>query len=304
MALAPKISIITPSFNQGTYIEQTILSVLEQDYPNIEYIIIDGGSRDNTVEIIEKYEQKISYWVSEKDKGQTDAINKGLKRATGDIIAFINSDDYYEPGTFRKVAAAYEKGYDWIIGSVRNFKEATHEVEIIRQECNDRLLDWLIRKNKNHQPGNFWSARLMKDVGFLNEDMHYSFDWEYWVRFVIKGYRPIVFNDELFTHFRLHETSKTVHNWRNFNPEYIAIMDRYKGVLTPPEARVVKAEITRLQLEDNIHFARIASIHGRFAESWRLFMGAIRMKPLVVLSPKFLFEMMKALLYMPVRRLV
>src|SRR6266550_5897057 len=99
-----KISIVTPSFNQGQFIEETIRSVLDQNYPNLEYLVIDGGSTDQTIDIIHKYETHLSYWESEQDRGQVHAINKGLARATGDIFAFINSDDIYFPGTFATVA--------------------------------------------------------------------------------------------------------------------------------------------------------------------------------------------------------
>src|SRR5687768_13083798 len=105
---SPKISIITPSYNQGRFIEETILSVINQNYPNLEYIIIDGGSTDNTVEIIRKYEQHLAYWVSEKDGGQSEAINKGFKKATGDIVCWINSDDFFMPGALSKVADCFE----------------------------------------------------------------------------------------------------------------------------------------------------------------------------------------------------
>lgn len=103
----PRITIITPSYNQGAYIEDTILSVLNQDYPNLEYIIIDGGSNDQTIDIIKKYSDRISYWVSEKDRGQSHAINKGFERATGEIINWINSDDQLMPDTLHKLAAAF-----------------------------------------------------------------------------------------------------------------------------------------------------------------------------------------------------
>ena len=105
----PRISIVTPSFNQGKYIEQTIQSVLSQNYPNLEYIIIDGGSTDGTVEIIKKYEQQLTYWISEPDKGQTDAINKGFAKCTGEIFNWINSDDYYSPNSLHIVAEVFSE---------------------------------------------------------------------------------------------------------------------------------------------------------------------------------------------------
>ena len=104
MKAIPKISIITPSFNQGKFLEETILSVINQDYPDLEYIIIDGGSSDNSVEIIKKYEKYLTYWISEKDSGQSSAINKGLKKISGELVAWINSDDLYCPNVFSKIA--------------------------------------------------------------------------------------------------------------------------------------------------------------------------------------------------------
>src|SRR6185295_10169303 len=114
----PRISIVTPSYNQGQYLEQTIRSVLTQDYPNLEYIIIDGGSTDDSVQIIRKYESRISSWVSEPDSGQSEALEKGFALATGEIAAWINSDDFYEKDALYKVARAYmDEGFDFFCGT-------------------------------------------------------------------------------------------------------------------------------------------------------------------------------------------
>src|SRR6266576_1298377 len=130
--MPPKISIVTPSFNQGRFLEETILSVLNQNYPNLEYIIIDGGSTDETVDVIRRYEDRLAYWVSEKDRGQVHAINKGIEKTTGDLFGFINSDDLYLPGTFSAVAEYFESHpqAEWVCGDTIMF-EAGREYEFI-----------------------------------------------------------------------------------------------------------------------------------------------------------------------------
>lgn len=234
----PTISIITPSFNQGAFIEETILSVISQKYPNIQYIIIDAGSTDNTVDIIRKFEDKIYYWVSEPDTGQPEAINKGLKKATGDIIAFINSDDYYEPGAFDFVAKQYLAGNQWIIGGVQNFRIETGETYRVAQKADTNLLHWLLRVNQNHQPGNFWSRNIFDQVGFMDETLHYSFDWDYWLRFISHGFKPSVYDKWIAARFRLHNESKTVKYWSRFNQEYVYLINKYKFKLSAGEIKL------------------------------------------------------------------
>ena len=130
-----KISIITPSFNQGSYLEQTIDSVLSQNYPNLEYIIIDGGSIDQSVDIIKKHKKHLAYWVSEPDRGQSAAINKGLHKSTGDIINWLNSDDYYEPYTLRSVAEALQdREVQVVCGRSRLFRNNNEAVSYSREQ--------------------------------------------------------------------------------------------------------------------------------------------------------------------------
>ena len=300
----PTISIITPSFNQGAFIEETILSVISQKYPNIQYIIIDGGSTDNTVDIIRKFEDKIYYWVSEPDKGQPDAINKGLKKATGEIIAFINSDDYYEPGAFDFVAKQYLAGNQWIIGGVQNFRIETGETYHVTQKADTNLFHWLLRVNQNHQPGNFWSRNVFDKVGFMDETLHYSFDWDYWLRFISHGFEPFVYEQWIAARFRLHNESKTVKYWSRFNQEYVYLINKYKFKLSAREIKLADREVNKLLLTENIKLGRIESINGRFKKSFSYFKKAFKISPSVLLKPRFLFEFLKAMTYMPIRKLL
>jgi glycosyltransferase involved in cell wall biosynthesis len=204
----PKISIITASYNQGHFIEETITSVLDQNYPNLEYIIIDGGSTDHSVDIIKKYEQHFTYWVSEKDKGQANAINKGLQRCTGSIFNWLNSDDYLEPGALFKIAEAFEDAQvQMVAGKVRNFSSGAEEV-IQNQKLSSKGLMCWEPGVKFVQPGVWMRRELIEASGGIDEQFHYSFDWDLYIRYLY--YFPIVKEiPELLVHFRLHEDSKT-----------------------------------------------------------------------------------------------
>lgn len=208
----PKITIITPSYNSVAYIEQTIDSVLSQGYSNLEYIIVDGGSTDGTVNIIKKHEEYLSYWVSEPDKGQSQAINKGLKRSTGDIINWLNSDDYYEPQTLKNVSAAFEdpqvRAY---CGTSRIFDESgTIRYSKGSDVYNDNLAK-TIGMARIDQPETFFHREAWRKVGLLNENLHLNMDKEWWIRFLFNfGVDPIKVSQELLVNFRYHEGSKTV----------------------------------------------------------------------------------------------
>ncbi len=207
-----KISIITPSFNQGQFIEQTIQSVLSQNYPNLEYIVMDGGSTDNTLDILKKYEDKLK-WFSEKDKGQSDAINKGLKMAYGDIVAWLNSDDYYLPGTLAKVATFFDKNSQakWVSGDYQIVDEKGKDIHsfVIGYKRLLRLFNsysTLSFANYIIQPSTFWRRELISEIGYLNEEYRYCMDYDLWLRFM-KNY-PLHIIPSPLSAFRVHSTSK------------------------------------------------------------------------------------------------
>lgn len=209
----PRISIVTPSFNQGHHLEETILSVIGQDYSNLDYIIIDGGSTDNSVDIIKKYQKHLSYWVSEPDKGQAHAIIKGLERATGEIFNWINSDDYLEPEALMAVGKAFAEnlhakivcGYTYCF-----FDETKEHSHTYRMHLGKTATDTILRVQMN-QPGSFYDLKTVKELGGVNESLRYVMDDELWFRFLSKyGVTDVVLTDARLANFRLHGNSKTV----------------------------------------------------------------------------------------------
>jgi glycosyltransferase involved in cell wall biosynthesis len=181
----PRVSVVTPSYNQGQFIEQTIRSVLLQGYPNLEYIVIDGGSTDASVEVIRKYERHLAYWVSERDRGQSHAINKGFARATGEIMCWLNSDDFYLPGTLRAVAETLANGagaYAVVGHCVQVYADGSPPtVGVGKFEGLTRLLEFW-KGYHMHQPSIFWRREVFERVGPLDERQHYIMDFDYWVR--------------------------------------------------------------------------------------------------------------------------
>jgi glycosyltransferase involved in cell wall biosynthesis len=202
----PKITIITPSYNQGSFIEETILSVINQGYPNLEYIIIDGGSTDNTVEIIQQYQQYLSYWISEKDGGQSDAINKGLNIATGSIINWLNSDDIMMPGCLYSIAGYFNENadVDIVYGNILFFNK---DKEIIYTPFKAEQLHYYAHICMP-QPAAFFSRKIIDTVGLIDQHIHFSMDWDLYVRASLAGFK-FLHVPELFARFRIHSNSKS-----------------------------------------------------------------------------------------------
>jgi len=204
----PKISILTASFNQGQFIEESILSVLDQGYPNLEFIIIDGLSTDNSVDIIRKYQNYLTYWVSETDNGQANALNKGLKYCTGEIFNWLNSDDYLEPGALFKLAEAFaDNNVHMVAGNVRKFSTINEE-RIPNQNLSSKGLMCWNPGVKFVQPGVWMRRDLVAKCGGIDDQFHYAFDWDLYIRYLY--YFPNVKElEDLLVHFRIHENSKT-----------------------------------------------------------------------------------------------
>jgi glycosyltransferase involved in cell wall biosynthesis len=241
--VTPKLTVITPSYNQGTFIERTIRSILDQGYDNLEYLIVDGGSSDQTVDVIKRYEDRIDWWVSEPDKGQTDALNKGLRRATGDIVAYINSDDYYLPGAFEHAVRAFEHQPEarWVVGACR-FVNADDSLRTVwvPQRPGSRRHAWMLHPWGVPQPSSFWQRSLFTELGPFREDMHYVFDTEHGLRLAYAGHMPGLIDAELAVRV-IHEEAKS---WdrRPFVEEQKRFLDLFAPTLTPGERARLKLD--------------------------------------------------------------
>jgi glycosyltransferase involved in cell wall biosynthesis len=252
----PKISIVTPSYNQADFLEETIRSVLSQRIPNLEYIIIDGGSTDGSIDIIRHYEKHLAYWVSEPDRGQCHAINKGLERATGDIVAWLNSDDTYLPGAIEKAAGALtlQPAVGFVYGSAVFVDETGKKLNNYTAQP---LGPGLARMKYWHgwpvpQPALFVRRNVLDRYGLLDESFHYGLDYEWIIRISQQELFECL-PDTLAT-YRLHSSSKTSH-WNDTRHLFFAETRRANYKYAPP----YQMRNWSLWMDDTLYRLRIAA---------------------------------------------
>lgn len=226
-----KLTIITPSFNQAEFLEQTIESVLSQNYPNLEYIIIDGGSTDGSVDLIRKYEKHLAYWVSEPDRGQSDAINKGLRRSTGDVVNWLNSDDYYLPDALHYVGEVFrDPGTNVLCARSRKFSD-NEVLFTLGTDIYPGNLAKTIGWARIDQPETFFRKTAVNAVGPLSMDLHYLMDREWWIRYLLKfGMEGIYRSEKVLVNFRWHPNSKSISQSEAFQGDHDAIFENLARV--------------------------------------------------------------------------
>jgi len=225
--LWPKISIVTPSYNQGKFLERTILSILNQNYPNLEYIIMDGGSNDNSVEIIRKYKKYITYWQSKKDSGQAAAIREGFAKSTGDLMAWLNSDDIYLPEVLFKVAKIFKKHpeIDFVFGNIYFINSNDDILEEIR--LTKFYFSTLIYEGGNlQQPATFWTRRIYNQAGGIDPNYQFCMDFDFFCRVAEKDAK-FFFIREPLAGFRIHKKAKSTLISYTGDLEHQKILKRY-----------------------------------------------------------------------------
>jgi len=274
---SPRVSIVTPSYNQGRFIEETIRSVLLQGYPDLEYIIIDGGSTDNSFEIIKRYEKWLTYWVSEPDKGQSDAINKGLRLAQGDVLAFLNSDDVYMPGAVRTAAAFLSRNPEtgMVYGGCRVIDEHGHlkrhlktaDFRIEKVICGGRCVI--------PQPSAFIRRVVIDEVGLLDVNMDMAMDLDLWVRIGLK--HRIARIPEVLASARLYLGTKTLSGVSPFLQDRLAIIDKtFANATLPKQLKALEARARNI-MEAQVAFqrGRLALVNGDSEEAKKSFKVAL-----------------------------
>jgi glycosyltransferase involved in cell wall biosynthesis len=228
----PRLTVITPSLNQARYLERALRSVLDQDYPDLEYIVMDGGSTDGSVEILRRYGDRLAYWVSEPDSGQSWAINRGIERSTGEVIAYINSDDYYLPGAFEAALPFFEDPtVRWVAGTTE-YRGADGTLEILWKALPPPGLRgrWVRGPWYIPQASSFWRRDVFDEFGLLRDDLDFVFDTEFGLRLALGDVWPLTFDRPLAVRY-LHSEAKSAEP-SQFHREYATVAKQLRRQLS------------------------------------------------------------------------
>jgi glycosyltransferase involved in cell wall biosynthesis len=264
--MSHRLSIITPSYNQAAFLERTLRSVLDQGWPDLEYIVVDGGSTDGSVDIIERYADRLAWWVSEDDDGQTDALNKGLRRATGDVVAYINSDDFYRPGAFATAIGALEAtGARWVSGACRYQDADSGATTTVWRPSLPKSPRWwwMLEPWGVPQASTFWRRDLFEEFGLFRQDMHYVFDTEFELRLIYAGLEPALVDEELAVRV-LHDAAKSA-EWSHFDQE----RERFVELFSPSLTRLERQRLALARGLSTVGFYRVTRALSRARRALR-----------------------------------
>jgi len=284
--MPPILTVVTPSYNQGRYLQETIDSVLSQGIAGLEFIIVDGGSTDESVEVIRRHERHLAWWVSEKDRGQSHAINKGIARATGTWLAYLNSDDVYLPGALQSLLDALKAAprAQWIAGGVVGFGSAEMPVHEWHLPTVPRgMLDLLSSRCQMAQPGHVWSRALVQQVGGFDESLRYLFDINLYAALIACGTTCHAL-DRPVAGYRFHASSKTVAEGALFEKEWDIIRARYVTSLGPLDRLRATHRIGLLKAQALATEAARAADAGDAVAARAGFAHAVRRHPGVLLT--------------------
>jgi glycosyltransferase involved in cell wall biosynthesis len=284
----PKISVVTPSFNQGQFIEETIRSVLLQNYPNLEFIIIDGGSTDNTLEIIKKYEPWLTYWVSEPDRGQSHAVNKGIQRASGEIVHWLNSDDLLLPGALAIVSQQLQThpAARLIIGQARVINSKGEITGDLKSQFRSWKEAATSPRNTIRQVSSFFTRTLFYELGMIDETLHIAMDSELLIRFT-RYHDPLIIEDYL-TAFRVQPNAKTS---SQLLYGYTETDRRRPGILPNKQ---LKKKFKEQSARNWLGLSELETY--TYSERWKCILKAVKQFPRVLVSRRFWISIKRIML--------
>jgi glycosyltransferase involved in cell wall biosynthesis len=270
---APLVSIVTPSLNQGRFLDETIRSVLEQDYPRLEYLVVDGGSTDGSADIVRKHADRLAWWTSEPDTGQAAALNKGFQRAGGEILGWVSSDDTLVPGAVARVVDELERDREAVLVYGEALFVDEHGGELFPLEPRPFDLSAMVGGCQNHvvQPGSLFRRRALELAGPFSEDAHYLFDFEFVLRLALAGEKVMPIPDRLAT-YRVHPQSKSGGGSLLKANDYVRFADSFLAGSTLPAVDAGRAS-AYLAAGDYFYDA------GRYPEARRYLWRALRRRP-------------------------